>query len=421
MHEHAIRWQKEGHDIDVVTCQPNCPIGKVFDGYRNRFLKETRQEDNLSVTRVWSVIAPSKSRIRRILSFLSYMVTATLVGLFGKRPDIIIATSPQFFCGWAGIIVGKIRRVPVVLEIRDIWPESIVAVGAFRGGPLMKCLVWLEKQLYRLATHIVAVGDGYRDHIVARLGGHADKVSVITNGVDIAKFQPLAVDHGFREQHDLGNRFVCCYVGTIGMAHGLEVVVNAAKVFKERQNNDFVFLLVGDGARRQHLESLAVEVDVTDMVKFVGMLPKEQIPTVIASSDALLVHLRRLDLFKTVIPSKLFEIMAMQRPIILGVDGHARAIVEQAQSGVFVRPESADELVDALVALKGDPVRTNKLARSGRQFVADEYNRDTLASRYLRLLVSLTPTGEEKSPVDCFTTRDLEQEAAAGAEKVYPK
>ena len=215
--------------------------------------------------------------------------------------------------------------------------------GRPRSRPWARCaadrhsgfLVLLEQLMYRAATHIVTVGEGYKTHIVARMNGkHADRVSVVTNGVDLTKFRPREADEVFLNKYRLGNKFVCSYVGTIGMAHGLDVVLRAAQILKQKGRTDIAFCLVGDGARKSRLQTMTQHLGLNEWVRFPGMLPKSDIPKVLASSDVLLVHLRSCELFETVIPSKIFETMAMERPIIMGVAGEAYDIVDEAHAGI---------------------------------------------------------------------------------------
>jgi glycosyltransferase involved in cell wall biosynthesis len=272
-----------------------------------------------------------------------------------------------------------------VLEIRDIWPESIEAVGAMQNRLVLRYLQFLERRLYQAADRIVTVGKGYRDRIVAKLGD-ADRVSVITNGVDLEQFSPCERVPEFRRHWNLDGAFVCSYVGTIGMAHGLDVVLRAAQIFKNNGELGIRFLLVGDGACRQRLQDKARTLGVDDLVIFTGRLPKEEMPRVLAGSDACLIHLRRCELFGSVIPSKLFEILAMGRPIIMGVGGEALDIVMDSGAGLEMEPESAESLVACIEKLKATVDLEQQLARKARRFVADNYSRDALAARYLELL-----------------------------------
>ncbi len=384
-YEHCVRWAAAGHDVTVVTCVPNCPDGVVYPGYRNRLRRQVEHIDGIRVVRVWTYVAPNAGTVRRIANYLSYLLSAVWAALWLPRPDVLVATSPQFFCGWAGVLVHWLRRVPLVLEIRDIWPESIRAVEAIRSRPVLRLLQWLERRMYLAADHIVTVGPGYRDNILQKVP-LADRISVITNGVDLRLFVPAKPDPRFLHLWDLEGKFVCSYVGTIGMAHGLEVVLEAARLLQAKGRDDIRFCLVGDGARRQHLEEQARRQGLDRLVIFTGRQPKDEIPRILASSDCCLVHLRKCDLFGTVLPSKIFEMMAMGRPILLGVDGEARRIVLESGAGLAIEPESAEALVAAVERLADAPDRGALAGSRARQYVAQHYNRDVLASRYLELL-----------------------------------
>ena len=383
--DHCARWVREGHDVTVVTCAPNCPDGVLFPGYRNRLKPQLETIDGIRVIRTWTYLAANSGTARRIANYVSYMVSATLTSLRVARPDVIIATSPQFFCGWAGVFASWLKWAPLVIEIRDIWPESIVAVGALKEGTLLRVLEWMERRMYRSAAHIVAVGNGYKIRIQQKVNVDG-RISVITNGVDLKLFTPRDADRQFLQRWNLGGKFVCSYVGTIGMAHGLEIVTEAAKILREKGRDDITFCLVGDGASRQRLEDEVRREGLEPLVVFAGRLPKEAMPDVLASSGASLIHLKKCDLFEGVIPSKIFETMAMGVPIIMGVRGEARDIVASAGAGIDIEPENPVDLVHALEALADDPKCGQQLGQSGRDFVDEFYNRDALAMQYLATL-----------------------------------
>lgn len=385
-YEHCRRWAEAGHDVTVVTCAPNCPDGIAYDGYHNQLRPQVEMVDGIRVVRVWTFLARNAKSNRRIINYVSYFVSAVWAALWLKKPDIVVATSPQFFCGWAGVWASRFKRVPFVLEIRDIWPASIAAVGAMRDGRRVRLLKWLEQRMYRAADHIVAVGTGYRDQISPKVPEMRQQISVIPNGVGENSFQPQPADEQFLKRHGLLDKFVCSYVGTTGMAHGLEVMVRAAKRLKAAGRTDIAFMIVGDGATRPRLEKLVADEGVGDYVVFTGRLPKDQMATVLASSDCCLVHLRSTELFATVIPSKIFETMAMQRPIIMGVRGPARDIVMEASAGTPMTPESDEELFQIVTNLADDRDTTIEMGIDARRFVLEHYNRDDLAAAYLSLL-----------------------------------
>jgi glycosyltransferase involved in cell wall biosynthesis len=307
-----------------------------------------------------------------------------LAGLFVKRPDVVIATSPQFFCGWAGVILGKLRRRRFILEIRDIWPDSIVAVGTSMPKPLIRMLEFLELKMYKAADTIVTVGDGYKEQLVVKKVP-AGKIEVITNGADTTIFKPSPKNQSMVSQYGLKDKFVCSYVGTIGMACGLDVVINAAEKLRSQNNSRIVFLLVGDGARRHELEQMAKEEKLNNVI-FAGMLPKKDIPGILSVSDVSLIHLIKKDLFKSVLPSKIFEAAAMKNPIIIGVQGYAADFVRKIGAGICVEPENTDELLDALEKISGNSELAEQLGRNGYENITKYYTREALAEKYLGIL-----------------------------------
>ena len=383
VYELTRRWAARGHEVVVITGVPNVPDGVPYEGFENR-LYQREERDGVEVRRVWTYLAANKGTSRRILNFVSFMVSATLASCFVRRPDVVIATSPQFFCGWAGVLVSRLRRRPFVLEIRDLWPESIVAVGAMRNPRVIRLLEWLEKRMYAAADRIVTVGPGYREGLVAR-GVDEAGITIIPNGVDRELFSPREDDGRLREEWGLGDRFVCAYVGTVGMGSGLEIALRAARLLAAQGRDDVRLLIVGDGAVRAQLAA-AAEAEGLRSVVFTGRLPKARMPEVLAASDACLVHLSRTDLFKTVLPSKIFEAAAMGRPIVLGVEGFAAELVGEADAGICIQPENEAELVQAVTELAGDAEKRMRLGENGLERIAGRYDYDVLAERYQELL-----------------------------------
>ena len=382
-HANCKRWAAAGHRVTVITCAPNCPDGVVYKGYRNRlFQREVR--DGIEVIRVWTFLAPNKGTFFRIVNYLSYMLSGIVVGIFQKKPDIMIATSPQFFCGWAGIIAGRLKNVPLLLEIRDIWPESIIAVGAIKNVTVIRFIEWWEKKMYHLARHIIAVGEGYKQQLLGK-GVSSQRISVVMNGVDKSMFFPRPTDTKLKSQLGITDKFVCSYVGTIGLAGGLEVVLRAALILEEMKRDDIVFLLVGSGAMRDDLEAEQKRIGLSNVI-FTGQLEKSEMPAILSISDAVLVHLTKTDLFLTVMPSKIFEAAGMARPIICGVAGYAAELVKKAGGGICIEPENPGELVDAIDFLAGHPDKGKKMGESGYKFITEHYDRDILAENYLGII-----------------------------------
>lgn len=380
--ETARRWVAAGHTVTVITGPPSVPDGVIYPGFRNRFSRDV--EHGIDVVRVATYVAPNRGFLRRSLNFASYMVSATVRSLALEGPDVIIATTPQFFCGWAGVLVAGLRRRPLVLEVRDLWPASIVAVGALAPGPTLSLLEGLERRMYAAADHIVTVGEGYAEELRAR-GVDDGRLSVITNGVDLDLFSPRPASPELLQGYGLGGRFVCAYVGTVGMGSGLEVLVPVAERLRELGRDDVGILVVGDGAVRAKLEAEARERGLSGLV-FAGRQPKAMIPDHLASAGCCLVHLRRSELFETVLPSKIFEAMAMARPIVLGVEGRAAQLVAGADAGICVIPEEPEELVQAILRLADDDRLCQRYGEAGRARAVADYDRVGLADRYLALL-----------------------------------
>ncbi|HQJ97628.1 MAG TPA: glycosyltransferase family 4 protein [Thermoleophilia bacterium] len=384
VHAMAREWVREGHQVTVLTGAPNVPAGVVYDGYRNG-LWQDEWIDGIHTIRVWTYLAPNAGTVRRTVNFVSYFVSASVAAAFVRRPDVVIATSPQFFAGWAGVPAHWAHRAPFVLEVRDLWPESITAVGAMGRGLAVRALEVMERTLYAAADHIVTVGDGYREQLMAR-GVPAAKIDVVTNGVDTELFYPRDPDPAVRARYGVArDAFVVVFAGTIGMASGLDVVLRAARRLRARDRTDIVFLLVGDGAVRAELEATA-RTEGLDNVVFTGMVPRAQLPDVLAASDACLVHFKRREIFTTILPSKLFEDAAMAKPILLGFEGHAAALVRTADCGLIFTPEDDEALAAAAERLADDPAEARRLGENGRRHVLAHFDRRRLARDYLAVL-----------------------------------
>jgi glycosyltransferase involved in cell wall biosynthesis len=388
--ELARAWAQRGHEVTVLTGMPHHPTGLVPPEYRGKLLVK-EYEGGASVVRTWIFATANRGRARRSLSYASFAASACLLGQWRVTPpDVVIGTSPQFLCAVAGHLIARLRRVPFVFEVRDLWPESIVAVGALPAShPVIYGLEVLEQHLYRQADRIVVVADSFRARLVDR-GVPSSKLQVIRNGADLKRFHPLPRDTALRNELEYGDRFVIAYVGTHGMAHGLDLVLDVAALLRER--DDMRFLFVGEGAERRALEARAHAQRMTN-VRFLGVLSRDRMNEVYATADLCLVPLRRTELFRGVIPSKIFEIMAMQRPILISVDGEARSIVEAAGAGLFSPPGDAEAMRGAIEALCADRARCRQMGLAGRNYVIREFDRSRLADSYLDVLRDVVARG----------------------------
>ena len=388
--EHCREWVKAGHRVTVVTCVPNFPKGEVYPGYRN-MLWQRETMDGIRVIRVWSYITANAGFGKRILDYQSYMVTATLASLAVWRADLIVGTSPQFFTVCAAYVVSRLKRIPFVFELRDLWPESIQAVGAMKDGPGMRALTRLALFLYRKAALVVTVTHSFRQHLIGA-GIDPDKIIVITNGVDAARFQVQPKNAGLVKALGLDGRFVVGYIGTHGMAHQLETLLQAAGQVRQQPGGDiFRFIFIGDGARKQALREKAAQMGL-DNVIFIDSVPKEQVIDYWSLLDVSIIHLKQSPVFTTVIPSKLFESMGMGIPVLHGVSGESAEIVERDGVGLVFAPENVQQLCERLSELQQDRALYEKL-RAACIDAAPHYDRANLAGQMLTALESLAVGG----------------------------
>lgn len=381
--EHCREWVRLGHRVTVITGAPNFPKGKVFGGYRNR-LWQAEDMAGIRVIRVWTYITANEGFARRILDYVSYMIAAILAAPFVRSVDVVVGTSPQLFTACAAFVVGLYKRVPYVFELRDLWPESIRAVGAMRESFVLRRLERLELFLYRKAAAIVSVTNAFRDNLIRR-GIDGSKISVVTNGVDIIRFQPRPKDEELSSQLGLGGKFVAGYIGTHGMAHGLETLLDAAALMREMPDgDDYRILLLGDGASKPALMARAREMNLTNVV-FLESVPKEEVVRYWSLLDVAVIHLRKTELFMTVIPSKLFECMGMGLPVLHGVAGESAGIVEREGVGIVFEPENAAALCAGLAQLRHD-AELYRSCRDNGLAAATRYDRVALAAAMLAQL-----------------------------------
>lgn len=379
-YDHLKEWKKAGHDVTVITCAPNFPKGKVYDGYKNK-LYQTEVMDGINVIRVWSYIAENKGFFRRTLDYISFSVTSFLVGLFVKC-DIIIATSPQFFAALSGRTLSFFKRKPWIMEVRDLWPESIKTVGMMKDNLFIKYFEWQEKRCYRSAKHIVVVTDSFKKNLVAR-GIDAEKISVIKNGANRELFSPMEKDQAIISELGLEGKKIIGYIGTHGMAHRLDFILKCAKNMENK--NDYHFLLIGSGARKEELLRLKEEKDITN-VTMLDSVPKTEVNRYISILDLALINLRKSDLFKTVIPSKIFENAGMEIPILMGVEGEAQEIIERYGAGLCFEPENEEDFNQKLNELLTNDTLYAKCKEGCRKLSVD-FDRKKLAERMLQVIV----------------------------------
>ncbi len=402
--ELAHHWAEAGHDVSVLTGFPNHPTGVVPPEWRSRLRRLVYREkiDNVTVFRTWLWPLPNRKAHERMRNYVSFCLSAALRGMTIPRPDVIVATSPQLLVALAGWWIAFARQIPFVFEVRDLWPESLAAVGAGNEDSLLyHALAAVAKSLYQRADSIVVVTPAFKEHLIQRWRVPAEKIAIVENGVETDLFIPASPSANAMLRQQLGaeGRFLVCYVGTMGMAHGLETLLDAAAQL-QHESPEVQFLLVGEGAEKQRIKALAESRGLSN-VTFLDQQPRERIPAFISASDACLVLLKKTDVFKTVIPTKMLEFMSCARPVILGVDGQARQIVEEAGAGLVIEPENAAALVRAVKQLSADRDLGTSLGKRGREYIVQHFSRGRTAEKYIRVLQAFLepmPTDAPRTP-----------------------
>jgi len=385
-YEHARHWTGLGHEVTVITGFPNHPTGIIRPEYRGCFVKR-EQVAGISLLRTWVYVAPNKGFFKRVLNFLSFFCSSLVLGaVLTKRPDVVVGTSPQFFCAVAAYLLSRLKRAPFVFEVRDIWPLSAVEMGALRNRLLVRTLEAIELHLYRRAALIVPVAESTRAYLINQ-GIEPEKIKVIPNGIDTRYLASAgATPEGAREELGLAGKFIVAYIGTHGMAHALGVVLRAAEALAEDPTVHFLF--VGEGAEKENLQQLAARLGLRNAT-FLNEQPRDRLLAFYRASDVALVPLRRLEIFKKVLPSKIFELMGAGCPMICSVEGEAAALVRRAEAGLCIEPESIEALVAAINRLRAEPELRRQLGANGERFVKAHYLRSALAEVYLEALATV--------------------------------
>jgi len=385
--ELAHHWSRTGHQVSVLTGFPNHPTGVVPPEWRRRLrhLVYSEKFGEVDVLRTWLWALPNRKAHERIRNYVSFCVSAALRGLTTPRPDVVIATSPQLLVGLSGLWLGSTRKVPFVFEVRDLWPESLTAVGVSDEQSILhRMLTRIARLLYDRSDRVVVVTPAFKDRLIEHWDVPPEKIAVVENGVETETFSPaVAPDQSIRRDIGAEGKFIASYIGTMGNAHGLETLLDAAQALLFNPN--FLFLLVGEGAEKERIKA-AVRARHLTNVRMLDQQPRERIPAFILASDVCLVLLKKTDVFKTVIPSKMLEFMSCARPVILGVDGQARQILEDAGAGLAIEPENPEALVRAINYVAENPAAARTFGEKGREYIVNKFSRARTAEKYIDIL-----------------------------------
>ena len=384
IYDHAKIWIKQKVNVTVITNNPNHPHGEIFPGYQNDYSDKIYK--GVRVIRVKTYMTPNSGFFKRILNYLTFMIRAILSGRKIDNVDIVFATSPQLFCGIAGAILSKILKKPFVLEVRDIWPESIITLGVIKNKYIIEVLKYLEKWMVKSAYKVIVVTKGIEDHI--RSLSH-NNILLIPNGVFIKEIKEIQLRPVKKEE------IVFAYFGTIGMAHNVEFIINAARNFKN--NNKIKFVIAGDGSERKNVLQSAASLD---NVKIFPQLSRTKLLELYKFIDVGLVTLKNMDQFKGALPSKLFEYLSMGKPVILNMpEGEATELIQKYSCGITTKPDSEDELYSAMIRYINEPELYKLHGQNGRILVEKHFNRSNLA---IQLISALFPKmkSNEKFNID---------------------
>lgn len=381
-HEIARHLVDAGHRVTVISSPVSYLTGKS-SALTPSPSPKGRGEDDVLVIRSYTYSALHRSFVHRVFSFLSFMISSFVNGLRVRDVDLVWGTSPPIFQGITAWLLARLKGVPFLFEIRDLWPAFAIAVGILDNKLLINASEWLERFLYRQADQLLVNSPGFVEHIQAR--GGAD-IALVPNGADISMFDPDAAGDAFREAHGLENKFVALYAGAHGMSNDLEIVLDAAAKLQDDAN--IALVLLGDGKEKPALIERASQMKLEN-VHFVPPVPKSGMGQALAASDACIAILKPIEMYKTVYPNKVFDYMAAARPVILAIDGVVRQVVDDAQAGISVSPGDADVLAEAIRSLANNPQEARRLGRNGRNHVEKHFDRRQLSGKMAEIMEDL--------------------------------
>lgn len=378
-------FNKFGHEVTILTAMPNYPKGEIFEGYKGKKIYIEEME-GIKIVRTSIYATKEKTFTKRLKNYLSFTFSSVFTGRkYIENQDVIITESPPLFLGWSGYVLSKRKKAEFVFNVADLWPESAVKLNVLHNKLLIKLSTWLEEFCYRKASAVTCQTRGIVDNIINR-GFDEKKVHLITNGVDTSLFKKSNRSKDFRNEIGVNNKFAVCYAGTHGIAQGLEIIVEAAEILKYRDEIQFIF--IGEGTEKDRLIKM-VDDKCLKNITFLPLQPKSEMPKIIASMDAAIVPLKKLDIFKGALPSKIFETLSAEVPIILSAEGEAEKLIRNAQAGIVVEPENSKQIAEAILELYNNSEKRKALGYNGRNYVLENYSREIIARKMENILIDL--------------------------------
>lgn len=375
-------WEEMGHEITVIAGTVHYSTGKKPEKYKGKWIVKERYSDNTTLYRTYVSESYNKSFIGRLWGYYSFTFSSLYAALFKiEKHDVVIVTSPPLFVGITGIITKLFKRIPMIFEVRDLWPESAIDTGVLKNMIAIKLSYLIEKMSYNFSNLINVLTPAFKEKIVEKKGVDREKVVLIPNGADLDIFKPGPKQNWVREEYGLHDKFVITYMGAHGLANNLWSILKVAKQLKH--NIDIVFLLIGDGMEKTKLKEFAQQEMLTNVI-FIDSQPKEVIPDYCNASDVCTAVLKKVETFKTVYPNKVFDYMSCAKPILLGIDGVARELVEKSKCGYYVDPDNPEDFKEKILSLYESPKLCSEMGKSGYEFVQQNFSREELAKNYLK-------------------------------------
>ncbi len=369
----------KGHRVTIIASPVSYITGKAKNN-RIKWLEKSYPETGITILRTYTYPALHRSFVHRVISFFSFMISSFLVGLNVRHVDLVWGTSPPIFQGYSAWLISALKRRPFLFEVRDLWPAFAIGVGVLKNPILIRASLWLENFLYRKANRIIVNSPGYIQHVTSK---GAKNVELIPNGADLAMFQYSDSNESVIQNYGLEGKFIVLYAGAHGISNDLDVILNAANSLQEF--NEIVFLFIGDGKEKEHLQQKAKSMQLGNVI-FLPAVAKMEMPGVLHAANICIAILKPLDLYKTTYPNKVFDYMAASRPIVLAIDGEIRKVVEAAGAGIFVTPGNHHEMAEAIMVLFNDRELCLRMGWSGRAYIETHFDRKILAEQLVSVI-----------------------------------
>jgi glycosyltransferase involved in cell wall biosynthesis len=384
-HEMALYLSGMGHQITIITSPVSYLTGNIEKGQSRPIHKE---HEGVNILRTYTYPALHRSFFHRVLSFFSFMASSFVAGVQIPDVDLVWGTSPPIFQGPSAWAIARLKRIPFVLEVRDLWPAFAVQVGILRQPLLIRASEWLERFLYRGSQLVIVNSPGFTQHVER---GGARRVEIVPNGADLDMFESSEGGEEFRRQHGLEGKYVLLYAGAHGMSNDLNVLLEAASLLQDCPK--VAIVLLGDGKDKPSLQDRSEKLGLVN-VFFIAPVPKSEMPAALAAADACIAILKPIPLYATVYPNKVFDYMAAGKPVILAISGVIKEVIEEAGAGIPVAPGDPAAISQAVRALAGDPEQGKIMGLKGRQYIKEHFDRPILAKKLAALFLEALQTNK---------------------------